>query len=100
MVQGISSLLSRSGAISQVAKREEPRAPSNQSGVQADRRASFEELRQVSVENRTAAAARIEDLDAALQNASDIEESIFNDRGNAISAHTLSPERVARLLED
>jgi hypothetical protein len=100
MVQGISSSIVRSGAISQVAKREEPRSSPPPNSAISDRKASFEELLQVSVENRQAAEVRIEDVDAALQSAGDIGGKIARNRGDAMSAHSLTPERVASLLED
>jgi len=100
MVQGISSIVSRSASISQVAKREDRSVQANPPPAKSDPGATFDEVLQVTLENRDAAQSRIEDLDSALNSAGRVGGNIQDDRARALSAHSLTPDRVASLLDD
>ena len=98
MVQGISGLGSGALTIAKVSSAEGS-APKRES--QASSKASFEEMLQLTAENRTAAGSRLEDLQTALKTAGQVKTDIREARFEALSAHSgLTPERVAHLLRD
>lgn len=95
MVQGIRGLEGSGLQVSKV--KSEPERSRRSEGTEKPK---FDEVLAVSIENRQAAEARLEDVDSALEHAGQLQDDLQAERFRGLAAHRLDPNRVAELLKD